>query len=127
MKVRSAVILVVVGGVAYWIYKDQPTVSGFVDSVTRPVMGSKAAVKQSEHRRVVSDVVPAAPEGEQTAASMQTVREGMKSEEVRDILGKPDRIETFEEDGHTRVRWTYLGTGRLVVLEEGRVVSVAIR
>jgi hypothetical protein len=127
MKVRTVVILVVVGGVAYWIYKDQPTVSGFVDSLTRPVMGSKAAVKESEHRRVVSDVVPAAPEGEQAAPSMQTVREGMKSEEVREILGKPDRIEPFEEDGHSRIRWTYLAAGRVVVLEDTRVVSIAIR
>ena len=126
MKVRTAVILVVVGGVAYWIYKKQPTVSGFVDDLTRPVMGSKAAVKESEHRRVVSDVVPAAPEGEHQA-SMQTIREGMKSEEVREILGKPDRIEPFEEDGHSRIRWTYLATGRIVVLEDARVVSIAIR
>jgi len=126
MKVRTGVILVVVAGVAYWIYKEQPTVSGFVDGLTRPVMGSKTAVKESEHRRVISDVVPAAPEGgEQT--SMQTVREGMKSEEVREILGKPDRIEPFEENGHSRIRWTYLGSGRIVVLEDTRVVSIAIR
>ena len=127
MKARTAVILVVIGGVAYWIYKEQPTVSGFVDGVTRPVMGSKAAVKESEHRRVISDVVPAAPEAGEQPASMQTVREGMKSEEVREILGKPDRSEPFEEDGHSRVRWVYLSLGRLVVFEDGRVVSIAIR
>jgi hypothetical protein len=126
MKARTAVILVVVAGVAYWIYKDQPTVSGFVDGLTRPVMGSKAAVKESEHRRVVSDVVPGAPEGGEQV-SMQTVREGMKSEDVREILGKPDRIEPFEENGHSRIRWTYLSTGRIIVLEDARVVSIAIR
>ena len=125
MKIRTVVILVVIGGVAYWIYKDQPTVSGFVDGLTRPLMGSNAAVKESEHKRVISDVVPAAPEGEQV--SVQTIRKGMKSEEVREILGKPDRVEPFEEDGHSRIRWTYLGAGRIVVLENGRVVSIAIR
>ena len=125
MKVRTVVILVVAGGVAYWIYKDQPTVSGLVDNLVRPVMGSNAAVKESEHRRVISDVVPAAPEGEQ--ASMLTIRKGMKPDEVREILGKPDRTEPFEEDGVSRIRWTYLGTGRLVVFEGGRVVSIAIR
>jgi hypothetical protein len=51
----------------------------------------------------------------------------MKSEEVREILGKPDRIEPFEEDGHSRIRWTYLAAGRVVVLEDTRVVSIAIR
>ena len=125
MKIRTVVILVVIVGVAYWIYKDQPTVSGFVDGLTRPLMGSNAAVKESEHKRVVSDVVPAAPEGEQV--SVQTIRKGMKSEEVREILGKPDRVEPFEEDGVSRIRWTYLATRRLVDFEDGRVVSIAIR
>jgi hypothetical protein len=125
MKIRTVVILVVIGGVAYWIYKDRPTVSGFVDGLTRPLMGSNAAVKESEHKRVVSDVVPAAPEGEQV--TVQTIRKGMKSEEVREILGKPDRVEPFEEDGVSRIRWTYLATRRLVVFEDGRVVSIAIR
>ena len=125
MKVRTVVILVVIGGVAYWIYKDRPTVSGLVDGLTRPLMGSNAAVKESEHKRVVSDVVPAAPEGE--PVSVQTIRKGMKSEEVREILGKPDRVEPFEEDGVSRIRWTYLATRRLVDFEDGRVVSIAIR
>ena len=125
MKIRTVVILVLIGGVAYWIYKDQPTVAGFVDGLTRPIMGSNAAVKESEHKRVVSDVVPAAPEGEQV--SVQTIRKGMKSEEVREILGRPDRVEPFEEDGVSRIRWTYLAARRLVDFEGGRVVSIAIQ
>jgi SmpA/OmlA family protein len=125
MKIRTVVILVVIGGVAYWIYKDRPTVSGFVDGLTRPIMGSNAAVKESEHKRVVSDVVPAAPEGE--PVSVQTIKKGMKSEEVREILGRPDRVEPFEEDGVSRIRWTYLATRRVVVFEGGRVVSIAIQ
>jgi hypothetical protein len=125
MKIRTAVILVVIAGVAYWIYKDRPTVSGLVDSLTRPIMGSNAAVKESEHKRVVSDVVPAAPEGD--PVSVQTIRKGMKSDEVREILGKPDRVEPFEEDGVSRIRWVYLATGRLIDFEGGRVVSIAIR
>jgi len=125
MKIRTAVILVVIAGVAYWIYKDRPTVSGLVDNLTRPIMGSNAAVKESEHKRVVSDVVPAAPEGD--PVSVQTIRKGMKSDEVREILGKPDRVEPFEEDGVSRIRWVYLATGRLIDFEGGRVVSIAIR
>ena len=125
MKIRTAVILVVIAGVAYWIYKDRPTVSGLVDSLTRPIMGSNAAVKESEHKRVVSDVVPAAPEGE--PVSMQTIKKGMKSEEVRETLGRPDRVEPFEEDGVSRTRWTYVATRRVIDFEGGRVVSIAIR
>ena len=125
MKIRTVVILVLVAGVGYWIYKGQPTVAGFVDGLTRPIMGSNAAVKESEHKRVVSDVVPAAPEGEQV--SVQTIRKGMKSDEVREILGQPDRVEPFEQDGVSRIRWTYLAARRVVVFEGGRVVSIAIQ
>ena len=125
MRVRTVVILVLIGGVAYWIYKDQPTVSGLVDGLTSPLMGSKAAVKQSEHRRVASDVVPAAPDGERV--STLTVREGMKPAEVREILGQPERVEPFEEDGRPRMRWTYARPGRVIVFEGGHVVSIAIR
>jgi hypothetical protein len=125
MRARTVVALVVVGGVSYWVYKSQMTVSRFVDDLTRPLMGSKAAVKESEHKRVMSDAVPAAHEGE--PISTQTIREGMKTAEVEEVLGKPDRVEPFEKDGHSRVRWTYVRPGRVVVFEGGRVVSIAIR
>ena len=42
--VRRLLILAAIVGVAYWIYKDQPTVSGLVDSMVSPLMGSRAAV-----------------------------------------------------------------------------------
>ena len=125
MRARTAVVLVVVGGVSYWIYKSQVTVSSFVDDLTRPLMSSKAAVKESEHKRVLSNAVPAAPDGERV--STQTIREGMKTAEVQELLGKPDRVEPFEEDGHSRVRWTYVRDGRIVVFEGGRAVSITVR
>src|SRR6476659_5827588 len=125
MRARTVVILVLIGGAAYWIYKSQVTVSSFVDDVTSPLMRSKAAVKESEHKRVLSDAVPAAPEGERV--STQTIREGMKRAEVEDLLGKPERVEPFEKDGRSLVRWTYERAGRILVFEEGRVVSIAVR
>jgi hypothetical protein len=125
MKARTAVVLVVVGGVGFWIYKSHLTVSGLVDDLTRPLMGSKAAVKESEYKRVVSLAVPAAHEGEQV--STQTVREGMKIAEVQELLGKPERVEAFEKDGHSRLRWTYVRDGRVIVFENARVVSIAVR
>ena len=125
MRARTVIALVVVGGAAYWIYRSQVTVSEFVDDLTRPVMGSKAAVKESEHKRVMSLAIPAAPEGEQV--SMQTIREGMKTTEVEELLGKPERVEPFEEEGHSRVRWVYVRGGRVIVFERGRVFSIAIR
>jgi hypothetical protein len=125
MRARTVIVLVVVGGVGYWVYKSQLTVPGLVDDLTRPLMGSKAAVKESEYKRVLSVAVPAAPEGERV--STQTIREGMKSAEVEELLGKPERVEPFEEYGHSRLRWTYVRDGRVIVFENGRVFSIAVR
>jgi hypothetical protein len=125
MKARTAVVLVVVGGVAFWIYESHLTLSGVVDDLTRPLMGSKAAVKESEYKRVLSLAVPAAHEGEQV--SVQTIREGMKIAEVQELLGKPEEVEVFEKDGHSLLRWTYVRDGRVIVFENARVVSIAVR
>lgn len=118
-------MLAIVAGLIYWAYKERLTVSDFVDRVTSPLMASKAAVKESEYNRVVNEAVPALPEGEDVR--LATLRNGMKMDDVRDALGRPDRIEPIEEDGRSRVRWTYLRAGRILVFDRGRLVSIAIR
>jgi hypothetical protein len=125
MRILKFLALAAVAGLAYWAYKERLTVSDVVDRVTSPVMSSKAAVKESEYNRVVSEAVPAAHEGEDVR--LTTLHNGMKMDEVRDLLGRPDRIETIEEDGRPRVRWTYRRAGRVLVFDRDRVVSVAIR
>lgn len=125
MKIKGIVALAIVGGVSYWAYKTRPTVTEFVDGLTRPLMGSKAAVKESEHKRVLGEAAPAAAEGENIQTG--TVREGMKKAEVEELLGRPDRIEEIREDGRKQVRWTYDAAGRVFVFEEGRVVSIKVR
>jgi len=67
MRIKTLVVLLLVAGGGYWIYKTHPTVSGFVDGLTSPLMRSKAAVKESEYKRVMSEAVPAAPEGEEVS------------------------------------------------------------
>ena len=112
------------GGVAYWIVKTHPTAGGLVDDLTHPLFGSKAAVKESERKRIVDEAVPAR-EGEPVATEM--VREGMKTAEVEELLGRPDRVEELQEEGKKRVRWVYLTARRNLTFEEGRVVSIAVR
>ena len=124
MRVRTLVVLLLLAGAGYWANKSNLTVSGFVDDLTSPLMRSNAAVKESEHKRIVAEAVPA-PEGEEVP-SMTTVRKGMKAAEVKELLGAPDRVETLRGEGRDRLRWTYVGAKRVIVFEDGRVVSIAI-
>ena len=124
MRPRGLVILVLAAGIGYWVYKTRPTVAGLVDSVTRPVMGSKSAVKESEAKRVLSEAAPAATEGEQVSTTM--IKEGMKKSEVEELIGKPDSVQQVTEDGHVRFRCVYVGARRILTYEEGRVVAIAV-
>jgi hypothetical protein len=124
MRVRTLVVLLLLAGAGYWIYKSNLTVSGFVDDLTSPLMRSNAAVKESEHKRIMAEAVPA-PEGEDVP--MTAVKKGMNTAEVKEVLGAPERVEKFKEKGTERLRWTYERARRVIVFEDGRVVSIAIR
>ena len=124
-RFRMLLMLAVVAGLAYWIYEKRPTVSGIVDTLTRPLLGSRAAVKESERKRVISEAT--------TAISLQTrehvgmLREDMSMSEVRELLGRPDESETVRKENKILVRWTYRTARRTVLFDEGRAVSISIR
>src|SRR5262249_49420666 len=105
MKGRRLLLLVLAAGLAYWIYRTRPTVSGFVDGLTRPLFGSKAVVEESEHKRVIAESAPAV--GRDESVSVGMLKEKMTAAEVRDLVGPPDSVEEFREDGQDKVRWTY--------------------
>jgi hypothetical protein len=124
-RIRNALLLAIVVGIGYWIYTDRPTVSGIVDSITRPLFGSKAAVDSSEHNRVRDDA--SAVVAEQTdARTVTTLREGMSRDEIKDLLGKPDTIDKLKTDGVEQQRWTYKDARRVIVFEGNRVVSISV-
>jgi hypothetical protein len=122
---RKVLLLAVALGVAYWIYKDRPTVSGFIDSITDPVMGSRAAVKSSERNRVVGDASAAITE--QSDLPVGSLREGMAAREVVDLLGEPDSRDDEVVDGAAQVRWTYARAHRVLYFQRGRLVSIVVR
>lgn len=123
-RIRNLVLLALLAGGGYWYYRDRPTMSKIVDDLTSPLMGSKAAVKESENKRVISDA--------STVISLQTdenvgmLRVGMTKAEVRDLLGEPDGTETLSEREPVRVRWLYRVAKRSLIFENGRVASIAI-
>lgn len=112
-------------GAGYWYVKKRPTVSEFVESLTGPIVGGKTAAKESERNRVIESVVPAVHEDAEVPVG--AIHERMTSQEVRRLLGDPERIEEYVEDGLPRTRWHYPRARRVVVFEKGRVVSIALR
>jgi hypothetical protein len=123
-RTRNLLLLALLAAVGYWYYRDRPTLPEFVDDLTRPLLGSKAAVKESERKRVIGDAATVI--GQQSDEMVGALHEGMTSSEVRDLLGAPDRVETLSEREPLRVRWTYRVVKRTVLFEDGRVISIAI-
>ena len=124
-KLRNLVLVLLVAGIAWWIYKDRPTVSGLVDSITSPLLGSRAAVKSSERNRVVGDASAAI--SEQSDLPVGSLREGMTGREVVDLLGNPDSREPVVVEGVKQMVWTYSQAHRVLTLQDDRVVSIVVR
>jgi hypothetical protein len=122
---KRLVVLAVVVGIVYWIVRDKPTVTGFIDRITSPLLGSRAAVKESEHNRVVGEAVPAITEDDEKKVG--AIKEGMRSSDVRDLVGEPDSIENVVQDGKRRQLWRYRRIHRLLYVEEGRIIQIEIR
>jgi len=123
-KVRNFLLLLIVAGVGYWIYKDRPTMSGIIDSLTNPLLGSRAAVKSSERNRVQGDA--SSTVAEQGDSRVESLREGMTRDDVKEMLGSPDAISTEKKDGVLLTKWTYRDAHRLVVFKGDRVVSISV-
>ena len=121
-RLRGLLVLLVIAGAVIWYVREKPTMSELVDNLTRPLFGSRAAVKESERKRVMSDAVSAVTQ--QTDENVGMLRENMTSREVRDLLGEPDRVEDLPSPN--RVRWTYRVVKRAVLFRDGRVVSISI-
>lgn len=112
-------------GVGWWIHEKRPTFSGMIDDLTRPLLGSRAAVKESERKRIVGEASQVISVGvEKPVAS---IHEGMTESEIRGLLGEPDSIEPLEDRRGDRTRWTYRTVNRVIVFHRNRVVSIAVR
>ena len=124
-KFRRLLLWVLIGAAGYWVYRTRPTLPGIVEDLTRPLFHSKAVVKESEYNRVVNEAVPAISHSEEVA--LGELHERMAASEVRDLIGWPDEMQAFKEDGKDRVRWIYRRLKRTLVLEDNRVISIIIQ
>jgi hypothetical protein len=123
--VRRILLLAVLAALGWWIHEKRPTVSGIVDDLTRPLLGSRAAVRESEQKRVVGETSQVLTIDEDKAVG--SIREGMSESEVRRLLGDPDEVQTIVDGSDYRPRWTYRSAHRVVVFDHHRVVSIAVR
>jgi hypothetical protein len=124
-KFRKLLLFAAVVALGWWIYKYRPTLSGIVDSVTRPIFGTKAAVKGDERNRVTEESAESL--ATQQEANIGTLREGMLKGEVRDLIGDPEKITPFQDKNRNFERWTYSRLRRdLVFNVENRLVSVTV-
>jgi len=124
-KFRKLVLWVLIGAAGYWVYRTRPTLPGIVEDLTRPLFHSKAVVKESEYNRVESEAIPAITHSEEVAIGQ--LHENMSASEVRDLIGYPDEMQPFKENGKDRVRWIYRRLKRTLILEENRVISVIVQ
>jgi hypothetical protein len=123
--IRSFLLLAGVVGLGYWIYEKHPTFSGIIDDLTRPVLGSPAAVTESERKRVVGEASQIVAVGEEKPVGALYV--GMSEDDVRNLMGDPDKIERLEDERGDRIRWTYRLENRVILLKNHRVLSIAVR
>ena len=122
---RRILALVVLAAIGWWIHETKPTVSELVDDLTRPLLGSRAVVRESEQKRVVGEASHVLTIGEEKPIGSICV--GMSESEVRRLLGDPDEVQTIPDGSDMQVRWTYRSVHRVVVFDGHRVVSIAIR
>ena len=73
------------------------------NDLTRPLMGSRAVVKESEQKRVVAEASQVVLHDEEKPVA--ALREGMSDLEVRALLGDPDEI---LPDGNSAPPWMRL-------------------
>jgi hypothetical protein len=124
-RVRGLLTIAALLAVGWWIYEKRPTFSGVVDDLTRPLFGSRAAVKESERNRIVGEASQVVTtDAEKPIASL---REGMTESEIRRLLGEPDSIEPVEDERGDRTRWIYGSVNRVIVFQRNRVVAIAVR
>ena len=122
---RKVLLLCVLAAIGWWIHEKKPTVQGVVDDLTRPLLGSNTAAREPEQKRIAGEASQVLTIGEDKPIG--AVRQGMSETEVRRLLGDPDDVHTIVDDVNLQTRWTYRSAHRVVVFNNHRVVSIAVR
>jgi hypothetical protein len=124
-RLRPFLAIAAVVALGWWIHEKRPTLAGIIDDLTRPIFGSRAAVRESERTRIMGEASQIVAVGEERPVG--ALHEGMSDEEVQKLMGPPDVIEHIEDERGDRVRWVYRGVKRVILFRNHRVVSITTR
>jgi len=125
MRASRLVLLVIVVGVAVWLFKSSSRVAlpgepG--ETSTAPMERARAAARKSDSRAAQTDAAAAELD---TARPAAAITEDMTPDQVRALLGEPDSVTSeTTESGTPRERWVYRKAGKTVLFENGIAVRI---
>ena len=115
MRASRLVLLVIVVGVAVWLFKSSSRVAAPGEpgeTSTAPMERARAAARKSNSRAAQTDAAAA-------------ITEDMTADQVRALLGEPDSVTSeTTESGTPRERWVYRKAGKTVLFENGIAVRI---
>jgi hypothetical protein len=125
MSAGRLLLLLVVLGVGYWLYKSQIEQTGVKrapEEAGAPIDRARALAREADRQNAEAERLKREAD---SATSMGTVTENMTPNQVRALLGSPDEVISETTDsGVSRERWTYRSVGKTVLFENGIAISV---
>lgn len=125
MSAGRILLLLIVLGVGYWLYKtqiEQTSAKRAPDESGAPIDRAREVAREAERQNAEAERMKREADSGSPAG---TVTENMTPDQVRALLGPPDEVTSETTDsGVSRERWTYRSAGKTVVFENGIAISV---
>jgi hypothetical protein len=125
MSAGRILLLLIVLGVGYWLYKtqiEQTSAKRVPDESGAPIDRAREVAREAERQNAAAR---SAQSEADSASPAGRVTENMTPDQVRGLLGPPDEVTSETTDsGISRERWTYRSAGKTVVFENGIAISV---
>jgi hypothetical protein len=125
MSAGRILLLLVVLGVGYWLYKsqiEQTSAKRAPEATGAPIDRARDLAREADRQNAEAERLKREADSGSPAG---TVTENMTPDQVRALLGPPDEVISESTDsGVSRERWIYRRVGKTVVFENGIAISV---
>ena len=125
MSVGRLLLVLAVLGALFWIARSQHLIGPPAPEGERaaPIDRARAAARASESRNAQMEEATRALDSKPSGG--RAVSENMTPDQVRDLLGPPDAVDSSTTDtGVTVEKWTYRQVRKTVVFENGIVARI---